>query len=484
MRHLILLLALLLSAFTGNSQTIVKGAGIIYTDGVPTLSALPWADAELAIDTTNGFWYEYNRDTDTWPHAGFRIQLINACTLPTYTPGDKQSYVVLDTCNNLYRFRAGVWGQVGSTGTNISFIENSANDITITSSTGTGYNFKSFGGIELYEDLPGTLVIDGSSKVAGSISDQQIAFGIGASIGGNNNLKWNGSGIELTKSAIGGGVQLITNGMVLDNPTAAASLAQQKSPPVVWRGNGWKTTATAASQPVRFIADVLPVQGTSAPSATWRLSSSINGAAFGDRFAVTSGGFAGVGTITPRRTLEVNGNILFTGNVYDNQDNGLMVQSGVGVTSNRDFTFGNSSYGRYLVTFKNFSFSTTGSHPALGNYLYYVNGEVYTSATTPPPIYFKGYQAEPASNTRGGDFIIDLPAGDGTGRRGAVGIGTTAVNASAVLDITSTTAGVLFPRMTTAERDLITTPADGLVIFNTTDTKLQVRAGGAWVDLH
>jgi hypothetical protein len=226
------------------------------------------------------------------------------------------------------------------------------------------------------------------------------------------------------------------------------------------------------------------VQGTTAPSATWRLSSSINGAAFGDRFAVTSGGFAGVGTITPRRTLEVNGNILFTGNVYDNQDNAVMIQSAVGVTSNRDFTFGNSAYGRYLVTFKNFSFSTTGSHPALGNYLYYVNGEVYTSATTPPPIYFKGYQAQAASNTRGSDFIIDLPAGDGTGRRGAVGIGTTTVNVSAVLDITSTTAGVLFPRMTTAERDLITTPADGLVIFNTTDTKLQVRAGGAWVDLH
>jgi len=116
MRNLILLLALLLSAFTGNSQTIVKGTGIIYTDGVPTLSALPWADAELAIDTTNGFWYEYNRDTDTWPHAGFRIQLINDCTLPTYTPGDKQSYILLDTCNNLYRFRAGTWYAIGGGG--------------------------------------------------------------------------------------------------------------------------------------------------------------------------------------------------------------------------------------------------------------------------------------------------------------------------------------------------------------------------------
>ena len=67
---------------------------------------------------------------------------------------------------------------------------------------------------------------------------------------------------------------------------------------------------------------------------------------------------------------------------------------------------------------------------------------------------------------------------------GSVGIGTNAAAASAALDVTSTTAGVLFPRMTTAQRDAISTPVDGLVVFNTTDVKLQVRAGGIWVNLH
>jgi hypothetical protein len=67
---------------------------------------------------------------------------------------------------------------------------------------------------------------------------------------------------------------------------------------------------------------------------------------------------------------------------------------------------------------------------------------------------------------------------------GVVGIGVTSPNASAKLEISSTTQGVLFPRMTTTQRDLISTPADGLVIYNTTDNKLQVRAAGAWVDLH
>ena len=65
-----------------------------------------------------------------------------------------------------------------------------------------------------------------------------------------------------------------------------------------------------------------------------------------------------------------------------------------------------------------------------------------------------------------------------------VGINTPTPNASAQLEINSTNRGVLFPRMTTAQRDLIATPADGLVIYNTTDNKLQVRAAGVWVDLH
>jgi hypothetical protein len=67
---------------------------------------------------------------------------------------------------------------------------------------------------------------------------------------------------------------------------------------------------------------------------------------------------------------------------------------------------------------------------------------------------------------------------------GIVSIGTASPNGSGVLEISSTTQGVLLPRMTTAQRDLITTPADGLVIYNTTTNKLQVRAAGVWVDLH
>lgn len=57
-------------------------------------------------------------------------------------------------------------------------------------------------------------------------------------------------------------------------------------------------------------------------------------------------------------------------------------------------------------------------------------------------------------------------------------------DASAALEISSTTKGFLPPRMTSAERDLISSPVDGLQIYNTTTSKGQIRAGGSWVDLH
>jgi hypothetical protein len=67
---------------------------------------------------------------------------------------------------------------------------------------------------------------------------------------------------------------------------------------------------------------------------------------------------------------------------------------------------------------------------------------------------------------------------------GSVGIGAnTSINASAILDITSTTQGVLFPRMTSAQRDLIATPAAGLVVYNTTDNLLSFYNGTAWTNL-
>ncbi len=61
-----------------------------------------------------------------------------------------------------------------------------------------------------------------------------------------------------------------------------------------------------------------------------------------------------------------------------------------------------------------------------------------------------------------------------------VGIGTNSPDPSAILDIDFTDKGVLFPRLTTAQRDGIGVPAPGLLIYNMDDNVLQVYDGSAW----
>jgi hypothetical protein len=60
------------------------------------------------------------------------------------------------------------------------------------------------------------------------------------------------------------------------------------------------------------------------------------------------------------------------------------------------------------------------------------------------------------------------------------GIGVTNPHASAALEISSTNKGILFPRMTTTQRDAITSPAEGLMIYNTTTSCINTYKGGAW----
>ncbi|NML22255.1 hypothetical protein HHL16_15330 [Pseudoflavitalea sp. G-6-1-2] len=65
-----------------------------------------------------------------------------------------------------------------------------------------------------------------------------------------------------------------------------------------------------------------------------------------------------------------------------------------------------------------------------------------------------------------------------------VGIGTTSPDPSAILDVTSTTKGVLPPRMTSGQRLAITTPADGLLVYQTgANAGYWLRLAGAWVRL-
>ncbi|NQV02212.1 MAG: hypothetical protein HQ542_06180 [Bacteroidia bacterium] len=52
-----------------------------------------------------------------------------------------------------------------------------------------------------------------------------------------------------------------------------------------------------------------------------------------------------------------------------------------------------------------------------------------------------------------------------------------------MLDVKSTTHGVLVPRHSAASRDLIPSPANGLIIFNTTTSQFDYFNGSHWYQL-
>ena len=82
---------------------------------------------------------------------------------------------------------------------------------------------------------------------------------------------------------------------------------------------------------------------------------------------------------------------------------------------------------------------------------------------------------------------IILADGDGVIRyycnsAGSTGIGTTTPNASAKLEVSSTTQGVLLPRMTTTQKNAISSPVEGLEVYDLTLHQKSYYNGTTWIN--
>lgn len=102
----------------------------------------------------------------------------------------------------------------------------------------------------------------------------------------------------ITRTALG---TTSTDGLVVQNTTAAAAGAQQISPRIRLSTQGWRTDATAESQTVDWALENLPVEGAANPSSTFLIKSQINGGGYTTYFQIGSQGqinIAGNGNIT------------------------------------------------------------------------------------------------------------------------------------------------------------------------------------------
>jgi hypothetical protein len=178
----------------------------------------------------------------------------------------------------------------------------------------------------------------------------------------------------------------------------------------------------------------------------------------------------GVGTATPTGKLHI------VGNGSTSATTSLLVQNSSNVPSIQVLDSNSVGINSLLQT----CFTTNG--------LVDVNNGVRILAKTSGSTFIDGYSEGNSkaanyplfigsrANNFGGDIVNATTQENGT----QTIFGSAVNDASSQVTINSTTRGFLPPRMTTAQKNAIATPAAGLMVYDTTLNKLCVRTAAAW----
>jgi hypothetical protein len=192
----------------------------------------------------------------------------------------------------------------------------------------------------------------------------------------------------------------------------------------------------------------------------------------GDGNSYFNGGNVGIGTTSPTQKLDVAGSIRTNDQltVFNTALSKQILKVNTEATTNTGiFKLSNGSNWGLLMRGQS-------NTPFIGSYFsggLNITGFEDPAGTTTSGInlakfVFGGTGGGSGHLTLNGDLKVT----------GNVGIGTT--NPLAKLDITSTTDGVLLPRMTTTQVNAISSPENGLTVYNTTLNTLCFYNGSSW----
>lgn len=291
------------------------------------------------------------------------------------------------------------------------------------------------------------------------------------------------------------------SGMWFLNTTPAALGLQQISPSLVFEGQGWKSNATATSQSVKFMQDVLPVQGSAAATGIWRLRASINNGvysatpiiqAFSDGTVSLASGLTIQGTrlinFTGTGASEIRNSVTATSLLFSTTFSTLAPTSGAFQFKNTNAAYTTTSGTMSEVAISGSSYAPTSGTAAFNSLMLNntvnqtggANGQVTwvnASPTFTAAVNATGYDWNPVTpaNISGTHLAWRNTSGNVL-----IG-GTTLTSGSVLVDMQSTTRGLLLPRVTNIAS--VTTPVNGMIAYDAATNLFNFRQNGAWVNL-
>jgi hypothetical protein len=191
-----------------------------------------------------------------------------------------------------------------------------------------------------------------------------------------------------------------------------------------------------------------------------------------DAGSITQNNRVGIGTATPSAKLDVAGDVATTGNITVTKSSASIkvIETGGGDVR---MTAGGAT--GYIGTYNNNSLQLVQ------------NGSVALFVDTSRNVGIGTTSPTSALQVVGRTKTSELHASNGNAiytNQGSVAVGTSQVDSSAVLNIVSTTKGVLFPRMTETQRDAIEEPTTGLIVYQTDSTEgLYIYKSTGWTQI-
>jgi hypothetical protein len=335
-----------------SAQAIVKGGGVVYTNGAPTHTINVNTDAETAIDTTSGLWYERSRDGAGWIAAGFRVQKLAGSSPPSGAPDDKESEVQLNDVDSLYRWRAGAWQHINkvlvyTAGTGIS--------VTGTVIANTG---------DLLATNEGTLGVGAGSGTSSTlISNTSGANAVTINAAGilaiSESTSSNGGSITLTATEVDGSTsnELQTVANTSDATSHTVTLSNSGGSIQLVEGSNITLTTTGTSG--AGIVTIASTGGSGSTDLSYSGASSpvtLNSSSGAD-VTITAGGIVSLSA--------TSGNITISATEVDGSTtNELQTVANTSDATSHTVTLSNSGGSIQLVEGSNITLTTTGTSGA------------------------------------------------------------------------------------------------------------------------